>query len=67
MGGPDPARVLLKAKVIMVTERQNAQLVQNMKMDYADSFKKAFDIAESYLGRKACTVIIPDGTSVIID
>jgi len=61
------ARVLMKAKVIFITELQNKTYIENMHMIYARDFQEALTISESILGNKREIVLIPDGTSVIIN
>ena len=59
-------RILLKYKVIMVTEAPR-EMVHEMQMDYADSVEEAISMADAYLGRSDGTItVIPDGVSVIV-
>lgn len=59
-------RILLKYKVIMVTEAPR-EMVHDMQMDYADTVEEAISMADAYLGRSDGTItVIPDGVSVIV-
>lgn len=60
------ARVLVKSKVIFVTNPNNRYLVENMHMTYANNLQQAFHIAESLMGEKSSVSIIPYGVSTII-
>jgi nickel-dependent lactate racemase len=61
------ARILLKHKVIMVTEPENKDLLAEFQIDFALSLEDALQIAESHLGQKEATITaIPDGVGVIV-
>lgn len=60
------ARVLLKHKVILVTEPSLAQLVKNMHMEFAPSLDVAFEMAVAEKGKDATVSVIPDGVGIII-
>lgn len=58
------SRILLKYKVIMVTEAPR-EMVLNMKMQWAPSMEAALQMAEDYVPGGRITVI-PDGVAVIV-
>ncbi len=59
-------RILLKYKVIMVTEAPE-QMIRDMQMDYAQSVEEAIRMADAYLGKDDAKItVIPDGVSVIV-
>ena len=59
-------RILLKYKVIMVTQAPK-EMVLNMQMDYADTVEEAISMADHYLGKADGKItVIPDGVSVIV-
>lgn len=59
-------RILLKHKVIMVTQAPR-KMVEEMQMDYAEDLSEAIQMADAYLGNKNSKItVIPDGVSVII-
>lgn len=60
------ARILMKAKVIIVSEECNRRTISDMHMIYASSLERALEIAEKEVGNKADITIIPDGVGVII-
>ncbi|NMB97824.1 MAG: nickel-dependent lactate racemase [Clostridiaceae bacterium] len=60
------ARVLMKARVIMVTDNCSPELIQNMKMFHASSPEEALVLAENMAGKNAEIVVIPDGVGVIV-
>lgn len=60
------ARVLMKSKVIMVSDECNKSIIDNMHMTYASSLEQALQIAEKDLGKKASITVIPDGVGVIV-
>jgi len=60
------ARVLLKARVIMVSEEFNSRIIRDMHMIYAPSLERALEIAEKEAGKNAGITIIPDGVGVIV-
>lgn len=60
------ARILLKYKVIMVTEAPK-KMIEDMFMKWAPSIEKALEMAEEIVGNKNSKItIIPDGVSVIV-
>lgn len=60
------ARILTKANVIMVTDKCDPELIQNMHMLHAFSLEEAMDMAENIIGKDADVVVIPDGVGVIV-
>lgn len=60
------ARILLKARVIVVTDQCDHQLIENMHMQAALSLPEALRIAESMVGGAAKITVIPDGVSVVV-
>jgi len=58
------ARVLLKYKVIMVTN-VSKEIVENMHMKWAANIEEAIEIADEMLGNRNKITVIPDGVSVI--
>jgi len=59
------ARILLKHKVIMVTDIQR-EIVENMHIKWAASIEEAIEMADEILGNTSKITIIPDGVSVIV-
>jgi nickel-dependent lactate racemase len=60
------ARVLLKHKVILVTDPKLSTQVENMHMKFAPTLEDAFKMAISEKGEDAEITVIPDGVGVII-
>ena len=60
------SRVLMKHKVIMVTDPKNHKYVEDMFMIPATEIEEALKIAESMVGKDSSINIIPDGVSVIV-
>lgn len=60
------ARVMMKHHVIVVTEPANKQIVEDMKMAYANSIPSALAIADKLVGADASIAVLPDGVSTII-
>ena len=60
------ARVLLKHKVILVTNPMLAEQVKKMHMEFAPTLKFAFDMALAEKGKNATVTVIPDGVGIII-
>jgi len=60
------ARVLMKHKVIMVTDPKNHGYVRDMHMTPASTIYEALKTAEDIVGRDSTINVIPDGVSVII-
>jgi nickel-dependent lactate racemase len=62
------ARVLTKCKAaIIVSEHVDPQLIRDMHMLHAATFKQALGMADAVLGKKEEMVIIPDGVGVIVE
>lgn len=60
------ARVLMKAKVIMVSDECSRKYIQKMHMTYTGSLKEALEISGQHVGKNAGIVVIPDGVGVIV-
>jgi len=60
------ARVLAKHKVIMVADKNVAEIVADMGMLYADSLDSAIELAYGIAGKDASITVIPDGVGVIV-
>jgi len=73
------ARILMKCKVIMVSEPSVKSIIENMHMLYASSFDEALQMAEQIIEKQEREqkvklaekdkgiVIIPDGVGVIVE
>ncbi|HHW43548.1 nickel-dependent lactate racemase [Desulfofundulus thermobenzoicus] len=61
------ARILLKHRVIVVTDPALAGTVRQMHMDYAPTLEEALQRARSMKGRDASITVIPDGIGVIVE
>jgi len=59
------ARILLKYKVIMVTNASK-EVVENMHMKWATNVEEAIEMADEMLGNRNKITVIPDGVSVIV-
>ena len=60
------ARILVRHKVIFVTDPENRQLIEDMHMTYAPSLEEALEIAREIKGKDAKIAFVPDGVSVIV-
>lgn len=60
------ARILIKHKVIVVTDQCNPGLITGMKMMHAPNISEALEKAFSIKGRNASIAVIPDGVSVVV-
>ncbi|SIQ50152.1 nickel-dependent lactate racemase [Halanaerobium kushneri] len=61
------ARIMLKFKVIMVTDPEKRNIVRDMGMDWAEDLEQAVKKAESLLAKENPSItVIPDGVSVIV-
>jgi nickel-dependent lactate racemase len=60
------ARILIKHKIIFVTEKENQDMIEDMKMSYAPDIETALRIAREIKGDEASLTIIPDGVSVVV-
>lgn len=61
------ARILVRHKVIFVTDPENKQLIEDMHMTYADSLDEALKMAKEIKGEDAKVAFVPDGVSVIVN
>ena len=60
------ARVLMKHKVIFVTDLANKDAIEAMKMTYAPDFPAALRMAQAEKGENASVTVIPNGIGVIV-
>lgn len=60
------ARILIKHKVIMVSDIRSKKLIEGMHMNYATSLEEALDKARQEVKADAGIVVIPDGVGIII-
>ena len=60
------SRILMKHKVIFVSEKENQRMIEDMKMIYAPDIKTALEIAHNIKGEDALLTVIPDGISVVV-
>ena len=60
------ARILIKHKVIMVSDIQSKKLIVDMHMIYSASVEEALDKARQQTNADAGIVVIPDGVGIII-
>ena len=61
------ARILMKHRVITVTRPEMADIVREMKMDYAPDLTAAMEMAKAEKGVNAAVTVIPNGISVIVE
>lgn len=61
------ARILVRHKVIFVTDPENKQLIEDMHMTYAESLEEALAMAREIKGEDAKIAFVPDGVSVIVN
>ena len=61
------ARILVRHKVIFVTDPENRQLIEDMHMTYAASLEEALAMAREIKGEDAKIAFVPDGVSVIVN
>lgn len=61
------ARILVRHKVIFVTDPENKQLIEDMHMTYAESLEEALKMAKEIKGEDAKVAFVPDGVSVIVN
>lgn len=61
------ARILIKHKVILVSDPKNKEMIEDMFMIYAETPEEALKIARSIKGEEASVTVIPDGVSVIVE
>ncbi len=60
------ARVLMKARVVFVTGKENQGLIEDMHMAWAPDLPSAMSMAEGIVGRGASVAVIPDGVGVVV-
>lgn len=60
------ARILENHTVIMVTDKCDKDMIENMHMKHASNFEDALNMAFHIKGRDSKVVVIPDGVSVIV-
>ena len=60
------ARILMKSRVIMVSDECSKKYILDMHMTYAASLEEALVLAEAEAGKMADIVVIPDGVAVIV-
>ena len=61
------ARILVRHKVIFVTDPENKQLIEDMHMTYAANQDEALKIAKEIKGEDTKVAFVPDGVSVIVN
>ena len=61
------ARILVRHKVIFVTDPENRQLIEDMHMTYAENLEEALKMAKEIKGEDAKIAFVPDGVSVIVN
>ena len=61
------ARILVRHKVIFVTDPSNKSLIEDMHMEYAENLDQALARAKEIKGEDARIAYVPDGVSVIVN
>lgn len=61
------ARILIKHKVIMVTDPSLAGYIRQMHMDWAPTLEEALSKARAAKGTNASITVIPDGVGIIVE
>ncbi len=61
------ARILVKYRVIMVTDKCGPELVNDLFMLHANSLDEALGKAYGLSGRDANVTVIPDGVSIVVE
>ncbi|KXO14801.1 hypothetical protein HMPREF3189_01524 [Clostridiales bacterium KA00134] len=61
------ARILVRHKVIFVTDKENKKLIEEMHMEYASTVEEALERAKEIKGKNAKVAFVPDGVSVIVN
>ncbi|WP_207732365.1 nickel-dependent lactate racemase [Heliobacterium chlorum] len=59
-------RLLIKHKIIMVTDPKWAQTIRDMHLDYTETLEEAIAKAKAVKGEEAEITVIPDGVGVIV-
>jgi nickel-dependent lactate racemase len=60
------ARILIKHKVIMVTDQCDPKMIADMHMLHAYTLAEALEMAYEIKGADATVTVVPDGVSVIV-
>ncbi len=60
------ARILIKHKVIIVTDMCDPKIIKDMHMEHAYTFNEALDMAFKIKGQQAKVTLIKDGVSSIV-
>ena len=60
------ARILMKHRVILVSRKELAETIREMKMDYAETLEEALAMARETVGEGGTVTAIPNGISVIV-
>lgn len=60
------ARVMKKARVIIVSDESNRELIEKFGMIFARNAEQAMTMAQNMVGQAAQHIAIPDGVTVII-
>ena len=60
------ARILMKHRVILVSRKELAETIREMKMDYAETLEEALTMARETVGEGGTVTAIPNGISVIV-
>lgn len=61
------ARILTRHEVFYVTDEENKQILEDMKINYCSTFEEAFNKALEIKGKDAKIAVIPDGVSVTVN
>lgn len=61
------ARIMCKATCIMVTGKENRELVENMHLRWAPDVNTALSAATDLIGENSAITLIPDGVAVIVE
>lgn len=59
------ARVLKKAKVIMVTKGEGPNVLRKLQLDWATNLEDALELAKNIVGKKPTITAIPEGPYII--
>lgn len=60
------ARILLKHKIIFVTDQCDHQMLKDMGFDAATTIDEAMKAAEAVVGEESKITVVPDGVAVIV-
>jgi len=61
------AKILIKHKIILVTDQCDPQLVKDLCMEYASNIYEALEMAYRMTSPEAKVTVIPDGVSVLVE